>query len=42
MVNIPGLFIQGCGFKDLDPGSRLLPEDLETLKQYGARLGDSE
>jgi hypothetical protein len=39
MVNIPGLFIQGCGFKDLDPGSRLSPENLEILKQYGARFG---
>jgi hypothetical protein len=33
------LFIQGCGFKDLDPGSRLSPENLEILKQYGARFG---
>ncbi len=39
LVNIPGLFIQGCSFKDLEPGSEISPENLEILKQYGGQFG---
>jgi WD40 repeat protein len=38
LVNIPGLFIHGCSFKDLEPGSRISRENLEILKQYGGRF----
>jgi WD40 repeat protein len=39
LIDIPGLFIQGCGFKDLEPGSDISPKNLEILKQYGGRFG---
>ncbi|UCH94525.1 MAG: HNH endonuclease [Candidatus Aminicenantes bacterium] len=38
LVNIPGLFIQGCSFKDLEKGSEISPENLKILKQYGGRF----
>jgi WD40 repeat protein len=38
LVNIPGLFIQGCSFKDLEKGSRISRKNLKILKQYGGRF----
>ncbi|MCP5048311.1 MAG: hypothetical protein GY940_14160, partial [bacterium] len=38
LVNIPGLFFHGCGFKDPEKGSGLSPENLATIKQYGGRV----
>jgi len=35
---IPGLFIQGCSFKNLHPDSDLSPESIEILRQYGAKI----
>ena len=38
LINVPGLFIQGCSFRNLEKGSQWTPEGLKILKQYGARL----
>jgi WD40 repeat protein len=38
LINIPGLFIQGCSFQNLEKGSEWSPEGLAILKQYHARL----
>jgi WD40 repeat protein len=38
LLNIPGLFIQGCSFRNLEKGSQWTREGLEILKQYGALL----
>jgi WD40 repeat protein len=37
-INIPGLFIQGCSFQNLEKGSQWTKEGLEILRQYNARL----
>jgi len=37
LLNIPGLFIQGCSFRELEKGSQWTREGLEILKMYGAR-----
>jgi hypothetical protein len=34
-LDIPGLFIQGCSFKNLHPDSQLSDEEKELLKMYG-------
>ncbi len=36
IVNIPGLWIQGCSFQNLEKGSTLSQWDLKMLKQYAA------
>jgi len=36
--NIPGLFIQGCSFKNLHPQSQLTDEEKRLLKMYGGML----
>lgn len=38
LINIPGLFIQGCSFENLEKGSQWTKEGLEILGQYNARL----
>ncbi len=38
--NIPGLFIQGCSFKNLHPDSQLSDEEKRLLKMYGGQLND--
>jgi WD40 repeat protein len=37
-INIPGLFIQGCSFQNLEKGSQWSPEGLALLKQYNAKV----
>jgi WD40 repeat protein len=39
IINVPGLFIQGCSFKNLDQGCQWTPEGLEILRQYGGKTG---
>jgi WD40 repeat protein len=36
LINIPGLFIQGCSFQNLEKGSQWSEEGLEILRQYHA------
>jgi WD40 repeat protein len=36
IINIPGLFIHGCSFKNLHPDSDLSKESKNRLRQYGA------
>ena len=38
LINVPGLFIQGCSFQNLEKGSLWTEEGLKILKQYNARL----
>lgn len=38
IINIPGLFIQGCSFKNLHPDSDLSEESKELLRQYGGKF----
>jgi len=38
LKNIPGLFIQGCSFKNLHPDSQLSDEEKELLKMYGGTV----
>jgi WD40 repeat protein len=38
LVNIPGLWIQGCSFARLHPECRLSEEEIQLLKMYGARV----
>ncbi len=38
LINIPGLFIQGCSFQNLEKGSRWTKKGLEILRQYHARV----
>jgi len=38
LINIPGLWIQGCSFKNLEKNSQWSEEALELMKQYGARF----
>ena len=38
LVNIPGLWIQGCSFKNLEKNSQLDEEARKLMKQYGARF----
>jgi WD40 repeat protein len=38
LINIPGLFIQGCSFQNLEKGSQWSKEGVEILRQYHARL----
>jgi len=38
IINIPGLFIQGCSFKNLNPDSDLSEESKELMRQYGAKM----
>jgi WD40 repeat protein len=35
-INIPGLFIQGCSFKNLHPDSDLSEKSKNLVRQYGA------
>ncbi len=37
-INIPGLFIQGCSFKNLHSESDLSPKCKKRLRQYGAKF----
>ncbi|NIM18289.1 MAG: hypothetical protein GTO45_40445 [Candidatus Aminicenantes bacterium] len=37
-INIPGLFIQGCSFKNLHPDSDLSAESKNLMRQYGAEV----
>jgi WD40 repeat protein len=38
LINIPGLWIQGCSFATLHPDCRFTEEELKLLKMYGAVL----
>jgi WD40 repeat protein len=38
LINIPGLFIQGCSFKNLEKGSQWTKKGPEILRQYNARI----
>lgn len=38
LIDIPGLFIQGCSFQNLEKGSQWSEKGLEILRQYHARL----
>ncbi|UCH94672.1 MAG: hypothetical protein JSV88_31035, partial [Candidatus Aminicenantes bacterium] len=38
LINIPGLFIQGCSFQNLEKRSQLSKEGLEILRQYHAKV----
>ena len=38
LLNIPGLWIQGCSFKNLEKNSQWSEKTLEQMKQYGARF----
>jgi hypothetical protein len=38
LINIPGLFIQGCSFQNLEKGSQWTAKGLAILKQYHARV----
>jgi len=38
IINIPGLFIQGCSFKNLHPDSDLSAESKNLMRQYGAEV----
>jgi WD40 repeat protein len=38
LVNIPGLWIQGCSFARLHPDCRLSEEEIQLLKMYGGRV----
>ncbi len=38
LINIPGLWIQGCSFKNLEKGSQWTEKGLEILRKYGARF----
>jgi hypothetical protein len=40
LVNIPGLWIQGCSFARLHPDCRLSEEELQLLKMYGAVVAE--
>jgi WD40 repeat protein len=42
LPNIPGLFIQGCDFRDLHPDSDLSEEDIAILRQYGGIFNDED
>jgi WD40 repeat protein len=37
-INIPGLFIQGCSFKNLHPDSDLSEKSKNLMRQYGALI----
>ena len=37
-INVPGLFIQGCSFLDLEPGSVWTEEGLRIMRMYGAQI----
>jgi WD40 repeat protein len=39
-INIPGLFIQGCSFKNLHPDSDLSEESKNLMRQYGAVMDE--
>ncbi|MDQ1350845.1 MAG: hypothetical protein QG657_1147, partial [Acidobacteriota bacterium] len=38
LLDIPGLFIQGCSFRNLEKGSEWSKKGLEILKMYGAQI----
>jgi hypothetical protein len=38
LINLPGLFIQGCSFQNLEKGSQWTEEGLKILKQYHASV----
>ena len=38
LVDIPGLWIQGCSFAQLHPDCRLSEEEIQLLKMYGGRV----
>lgn len=38
LINIPGLFIQGCSFQNLEKGSEWTAKGLEILRQYHASV----
>ena len=38
LINIPGLFIQGCSFQNLEKGSEWTEEGVAILKQYHTRF----
>ncbi len=40
LINIPGLWIQGCSFAQLLPNSRLSAKELERLRIYGATAAE--
>ncbi len=42
LQNISGLFIQGCDFRNLHPDSKLSPENIEIMRQYGAIFNDED
>lgn len=42
IVNAPGLFIQGCDFRNLHPDSKLSEEDIAIMRQYGGIFNDED
>ncbi len=42
LPNIPGLFIQGCDFRNLHPNSNLSEESIALLRQYGGIFDDED
>ncbi|HLP62103.1 MAG TPA: NACHT domain-containing protein [Candidatus Deferrimicrobium sp.] len=38
LLNIPGLFIQGCSFQNLEKGSQWSEKGLEILRMYGGKV----
>ncbi|MCU0289339.1 MAG: WD40 repeat domain-containing protein, partial [Acidobacteria bacterium] len=40
LLNISGLFIHGCSFKNLEKGSQWSEEGLKILRQYGGKTGE--
>jgi hypothetical protein len=38
IINLPGMFIQGCSFKDLHPDCDLSKESKNLMQQYGAQF----
>jgi WD40 repeat protein len=42
LINVPGLWIQGCDFSDLEEGSVWSKKGLEIMKKYHARLSIGE
>ncbi|MCB9265028.1 MAG: WD40 repeat domain-containing protein [Lewinellaceae bacterium] len=42
LPNIPGLFIQGCDFRDLHPDSELSEDSMALLRQYSGIFDDED
>ncbi len=40
LINVPGLLIQGCSFKNLHPDSDLSAESKNLMRRYGAEIDE--